>query len=171
MKVFLSTISIVGAQILHHHRHLTNIVILITHPITILVRFLWWWKHLQNLCTKNLNGAQKNVHIFNNNAPTLLQLGVGFDHMYTNGWIFLIQQCDVLCKRQLVKVSSPKQGSVRPSFDFRDRVWDWTFQGLNFKTESNTKIFFSLSFETESETGISRVLVLRLGPRLKFPKS
>ena len=87
----------------------------------------------------------------------MLQLGVGFDHMYTNGWIFLIQQCDVLCKRQHVKVSSPKQGSVRPSFDFRDRVWDWTFQGLNFKTESDTKIFL--------------VSVLRPSLRLEFPES
>ena len=38
---------------------------------------------------KNENGAQKNVHIFKINAPTLLKLGVGFNHMYTKGWIFL----------------------------------------------------------------------------------
>ena len=49
------------------------------------------------------------------------------------------------------------QGSARPSFDFRDRVWDWTFQGLNFKTESDTKIF--------------SVSVLRPNLRLEFPES
>ena len=38
---------------------------------------------------KNENGAQKNVHIFKSKAPTLLKLGVGFDHMYTKAWIFL----------------------------------------------------------------------------------
>ena len=39
--------------------------------------------------SKNGNGAQKNVHIFKSNVPTWLKLGVGWDHMYTMGWIFL----------------------------------------------------------------------------------
>ena len=34
------------------------------------------------------NGTQKNVHIFKSNAPILLKLGVGLDHMYAKGWIF-----------------------------------------------------------------------------------
>ena len=51
-----------------------------------LVRCLWWW---QNLSAKNGNGAQENVHIFKNNAPTLLKLSEDLDHMYTKGWNFL----------------------------------------------------------------------------------
>ena len=43
----------------------------------------------QNQTMKNENGAQKNVHIFKSNAPTLLKLGVVLDHMYTKGWNFL----------------------------------------------------------------------------------
>ena len=43
----------------------------------------------QNQTTKNKNGAQKNVHIFKIEAPTLLKLGIGLDHMYTKGLIFL----------------------------------------------------------------------------------
>ena len=35
----------------------------------------------QNQTMRNENGAQKNVHIFKSNAPTLLKLGVGFYHM------------------------------------------------------------------------------------------
>ena len=42
----------------------------------------------QNQTTKNENGAQKNAHIFKNNAWILLKLGLGFDHMYTKGWNF-----------------------------------------------------------------------------------
>ena len=38
---------------------------------------------------KNENGAQKDVHVFKSNAPTLLKLGEGLDHMYTKGWIIL----------------------------------------------------------------------------------
>ena len=38
---------------------------------------------------KNGAGAQKNARIFKSNAPTWLKLGVGLDHMYTNGWNFL----------------------------------------------------------------------------------
>ena len=34
-------------------------------------------------------GAQKNARIFKSNAPTWLKLGVGLDHMCTNGWNFL----------------------------------------------------------------------------------
>ena len=37
---------------------------------------------------KNGAGAQKNARIFKSNAPTWLKLGVGLDHMYTNGWNF-----------------------------------------------------------------------------------
>ena len=44
---------------------------------------------MQNLTTKNENEAQKNVHIYKSNAPTLLKLSVGLDHMDTTGWIFL----------------------------------------------------------------------------------
>ena len=40
--------------------------------------------------------AQKNAHIFKSNAPTWMKLGVGLDHMYTNGWNFLLQLCNVL---------------------------------------------------------------------------
>ena len=43
----------------------------------------------QSKTTKNENGAQKNVHIFKSNTPTLLKLSVGFHHMYTKGRIFL----------------------------------------------------------------------------------
>ena len=32
---------------------------------------------------------KKNDHIFKNNAPTWLKLGVGLDHMYTKDWNFL----------------------------------------------------------------------------------
>ena len=42
----------------------------------------------QNQTTETENSAQKNVHIFKSNAPTLLKLGVGLDHMYTKAWIF-----------------------------------------------------------------------------------
>ena len=42
---------------------------------------------------ENENGAQKNVHIFKSNAPILLKLGVGLDHMYTKGWIFFRSLC------------------------------------------------------------------------------
>ena len=41
------------------------------------------------MTTKNQNGAQKNVHIFKSNVPTLLKLGVGLDHIYINGWNLL----------------------------------------------------------------------------------
>ena len=41
------------------------------------------------MTTKNQNGAQKNVHIFKSNVPTLLKLGAGLDHMYTDGMNFL----------------------------------------------------------------------------------
>ena len=37
----------------------------------------------QNQTTKNGNSTQKKVHIFKSNAPILLKLGVGLDHMYT----------------------------------------------------------------------------------------
>ena len=43
----------------------------------------------QNKTMKNKNVAQKNAHIFKSNAPILLKLGVGLDHMYTKGWNFL----------------------------------------------------------------------------------
>ena len=42
----------------------------------------------QNQTMKNENGAQQKAHIFKNNSWLLLKLGVGFDHMYTKGWIF-----------------------------------------------------------------------------------
>ena len=32
------------------------------------------------------------------------------------------------------------QGSVRPTFAFRDRVRDWNVQSLNFETGSETQI-------------------------------
>ena len=38
---------------------------------------------------KNENGVQKNAHIVKSNAPTLLKIGGGLDHMYTTAWIFL----------------------------------------------------------------------------------
>ena len=47
----------------------------------------------QNQTTKNKNVAQKNVYIFKSNAPTLLTLGVGLDHMYTKDWIFFRSGC------------------------------------------------------------------------------
>ena len=53
-----------------------------------LVRDFCYYKQ-QNPTTKNENGVKKNVHIFKSNAPILLKLGVGFDHMYTKGWICL----------------------------------------------------------------------------------
>ena len=37
----------------------------------------------QNQTAKNEYEAQKNVNIFKSNAPTLLKLGVGLDHMHT----------------------------------------------------------------------------------------
>ena len=43
----------------------------------------------QNETTKNENGIKKNVCIFKSNAPILLKLGVGLDHMCAMGWIFL----------------------------------------------------------------------------------
>ena len=87
------------------------------------------------------------------------------------------------------------QGSVRPSFDFEDRVRDWNFWSLNFVTGSETQIFWvsvsrlsprlkfsesqfrdrvrdsnflSLNFETESETVNFRVSISRPSPRLNF---
>ena len=48
-----------------------------------LVRCLWWW---QNLSAKNGNGAQKNVHIFKNNAPTLLKNGVFRSGFVMSSW-------------------------------------------------------------------------------------
>ena len=39
-----------------------------------------------------------------------------------------------------ISKQSGGQGSVRTSFDFRDRVRDWNFQGLSFETESETGI-------------------------------
>ena len=46
-------------------------------------------QRLQNLTTKNQNGARKNIHIFESNAPPLLKLGVYLVHMCTKGWNFL----------------------------------------------------------------------------------
>ena len=52
---------------------------------------------LQNLTAKNQNGTPKNVQkIIKSNAQTLLKLGVCLDHMYTKGWIFFLQLCNVL---------------------------------------------------------------------------
>ena len=45
-------------------------------------------ENLQNQSSKNENGAQKNLHIFKSNAPTLQKLGVYLEHMFTKGYIF-----------------------------------------------------------------------------------
>ena len=46
--------------------------------------------------TKNGTGAQKNTRsIFKSNAPTLLKLDVGLDHMYTKGCIFFRSGCAI----------------------------------------------------------------------------
>ena len=52
------------------------VLLILTHPVSIVVRCLEL-KNLQNLSAKNGNVAQKNVHIFKNNAPALLKLSVG----------------------------------------------------------------------------------------------
>ena len=52
-------------------------------------KFVVGWP--QNVTPKNGNGAQKNVHIFKSNAPTLLRSNV-----YQVLDFFLIQLCDVL---------------------------------------------------------------------------
>ena len=40
--------------------------------------------------------VQRKMLIFKSNAPTLLKLGEGLDHMYTKGLNFLLQLCNVL---------------------------------------------------------------------------
>ena len=45
---------------------------------------------------KNGAGAQKNARIPKSNARTWLKLGVGLDYMYTKGWNFFLQLCNVL---------------------------------------------------------------------------
>ena len=60
---------------------------------------------------KNENGAKKNAHIFKNNTPTLLKLGVDLDHMYNvyQGPEFFSCGCERPQQvKQLQKVLSPR---------------------------------------------------------------
>ena len=63
---------------------------------------------LQNMSTKNGNGAHENVHMFKSNAPLLLKLGAGLDHMNTKGWMFFAPAVCFHGIRGHTKVLSPK---------------------------------------------------------------
>ena len=87
-NIFLWGISIFGAQILQffNHKHLTNISI--TTPYYYSSEVSGVEKPAKSK-RQNANVAQKNVHVFKSNAPTLLKLDV-----YQG--LFFFQLCDVL---------------------------------------------------------------------------